>query len=770
MAKKLLTDRNIQIAAALDGGGDPKTTAAQFGISYSNMYRAARAGRDVAKPVNAMDKFDSYPTGQPGQARDVGAGLFSEMAVSGLRRFGGRIDEESERAMNTLQKRLKIYREMGDDPIVATVLQAIKMTLRRVSWAVAVEGTTDADKQLAEWLETVMDDMSIAWTDVIDQALGMIQYGFYPAELVYKLRAGENGRGTLGLNYGSNAGDAPAKSKYDDGMIGWRKWVFMSPESLASGDEWIFDEHGGLAGLNQAAAPDYKHVSVPIKKMILFRTTAEKNNPEGHSLLRAMYQPYYLWRNLQEVEAISAERMGAGFPVMYLGKDVGKSADGSSGDMPTYREIVRDIRIDEQMGLVIPHAKMGSGAREGEGVLFEFATPPSRGSVDFNQVITRYETRGTMVGLAQFVHLGMNQVGARALGESSLDFFTLVVSAWADGLADTINRFAVERLIRLNGFTGMTAYPKITHEPVMKIGLAEIAGYVNALAGTQLITASPELENFLRKYAGLPEKPMDMGSAPVVEGGDEGGTVNDEGAQGMVAEGFADLRGTGKRGAKTREITAVNTYQKRLESIYSDWADDAADALAQVSEDDYPATLGGLLDDLKAQLTIAGRISLPNAVTLAIGNTPPTSAVMQALVDAMESNEGFLQDSLIPDAQRKLELALRDEDIAAAIGAGAGAQALRGVMDTMGGRVSLYAGEWWKLYNDATGVTADELGKSVTWFLDANAHHCGDCLQWGSVDGTEYDSYEAMQVATGGMSPADGVQCGSNCRCFLEYG
>jgi len=473
---KSLPQRNQEIYNALYIERRPiAELTREFGLERASLYRAARSV--------ASESFAAQ--------RTPGGGVFEEIGSTGLRRFGGNIVEEYDRAFRSLNKRVALYKQMGDDAIVASVLQAIRMRLRRVGWHVEAGGESEGDKQAADFLQTCLDDMSQTWGDTIDQALDMLQFGFQVSETVYKRREGPK---------------EEAGSKYDDGRIGWRKWIFISPDSLASGDEWKFDENGGIQGVNQYdmyRQPTVGKVFIPIDKAILFRTTAQRNNPEGRSLLRAMYGPYFLKRGLEDIEAISAERLGTGFPVLYAGSDVGKGT-GANSDLETLKNIVRNVRTDEQMGLFLPWAKMGAGAEPGKGILFELVSPPGRGGVDFNQVITRHSQHLAMTGLAQFIHLGMAQVGARSLGESSQDFFTLAIEAWADGLADTINRYGVDRLMKLNNFPGLTANPMLVHDSVSGNNLPEIAAYINQLSQARLITPSLELEQYLREAANLP--------------------------------------------------------------------------------------------------------------------------------------------------------------------------------------------------------------------------------------------------------------------------
>src|SRR3990167_6268164 len=172
MPKRDLTQRNKAIAKALyTDKRKPGDIAKEFKLSYSNVYRAAHQGARA----QGVESFQSQP-GIDSVRVPVGP-LFSEQSTTGLRRFGGMIDDDYLRIFRSLNKKVSIYREMGDDPIVAAVLQAIRMRLRAVGWHATPGWDSDADKEAAEWLETCMHDMSQTWADSIDQALGMMQYG-----------------------------------------------------------------------------------------------------------------------------------------------------------------------------------------------------------------------------------------------------------------------------------------------------------------------------------------------------------------------------------------------------------------------------------------------------------------------------------------------------------------------------------------------------------------------------------------------------------------
>ena len=73
-------------------------------------------------------------------------------------------------------------------------------------------------------------------------------------------------------------------------------------------------------------------------------------------------------------------------------------------------------------------------------------------TADTDMVINRYDKRMLMATLSQFIMLGMDNVGALATFEGATDFFILTLNAVADTIAETFTKFAVARLLELNGY------------------------------------------------------------------------------------------------------------------------------------------------------------------------------------------------------------------------------------------------------------------------------------------------------------------------------
>ena len=226
------------------------------------------------------------------------------------------------------------------------------------------------------------------------------------------------------------------------------------------------------------------------------------------------------------------------------------------------------------------------------------------------------------------------------------------------------------------------------------------------------------------------------------------------------------VRGAGRPGAKTKEAQAVNAYTETLQREYKAWAEDLAYDLEDADEDEHDDIIRDALAALLLLLKKHGQEALPQAMTLGLDGHLPDGDIMQLLSDAMDENDNFLKDSLIPDIGQKIRNAFLDDDVKQALASGAGAAALSGVLNTMLGRVGNYAGAFWKLYNESKGEVARDNEFGVRWNLDDRAHHCEDCLEYGD---TTYDSYDDLLSQTGGVTPANGTACGDGCRCWLEW-
>lgn len=395
----------------------------------------------------------------------------------------------------------RVYKEMREnDPVIGATFFAIEMFLRRVPWYVDPDNESDAAKKNADYLRECKDDMSITWPDFISEVMSMMQYGWSWFEELYKYRRGSDPKPFI-----NNDGHLiiPPKSKFDDGKIGWDKFDVRSQDSF---QRWQWDENTGeLVGMWQRPAPTYRELFIPKAKSLLFRTESRKNNPEGRSVLRNAYRPYYFKKRIEEIEGIGVERDLAGLPFAEVPAEMllPTASDQDKATIASIVQLVANVRRDQQEGVVWPQAWDEQGNRQ-----YEFKLMSSGGSRQFStdQIITRYEQRMAMTVLADFILLGNDSAGSFAMSTTKSGLFQSALSAWLDMIQDVLNNEAVPRLFKLNGIT--TDLPKFRHEEVQKPALTDLATYVAALAGAGAqLFPDTELENHFRRLAQLPERP-----------------------------------------------------------------------------------------------------------------------------------------------------------------------------------------------------------------------------------------------------------------------
>ena len=384
---------------------------------------------------------------------------------------------------------VEAYTEMADnDAMVGAVLFAIEMLMRQAEFHIEPGGNSAKDKEAAEFVESCLDDMERTWADTLSEILSFLTYGWSYHEIVYKYRKGKTG-------------SPITNSKYDDGLIGWRKLPIRSQDTLSG---WMYkDDTDDLIGMTQEPPPDGREIFIPIEKALHFRTRSRKDNPEGRSILRTAYRAYYFKKRIEEIEGYGIERDLAGFPVLYSPKDLDVFDEDNIEALLRGEAIVSSIRRDAREGLVLP-----GGYEDGTGWKLELLTSGSRRQFDTNAIIDRYDKRIATSVLADFVMLGQQQVGSFALADSKTKIFALSIGTYLDVICEVFNNQAIPRLIDINGehFKGITDYPKMGHGDIDEPNLERLSTFVSSMVSAGVIEPDAVLEEELRRIASLPEK------------------------------------------------------------------------------------------------------------------------------------------------------------------------------------------------------------------------------------------------------------------------
>lgn len=405
----------------------------------------------------------------------------AEIGRTGLVQFSGYIHEEYLRELQG-PKWAKNVREMTtNDPIVCAPFFAIDKLTRQVTWDIEADDADPNGEAAAQFIrECLFDDMAQPWRETISEIHSYLPWGFSLHEIVYKKRDGVN-------------------SKFTDGKIGWAKWPIRAQESKS---RWQFDGNGEILGMYQIAAPSYREVFIPTEKALLFRTSAHKNNPEGQSLCRAIFRPWYFKKNIENIEGIGVERDLAGLPVIYAPSNVLNAEDGSDeASIRDYlQKVITNIKNNEQAGLLLP----SEVDTESKVPLYKFELVSSGGQKQFDtrRIIQGYNLEITTTLLMDFLMMGHEKVGSFALASSKTEMFSYALGAFLDSDCEVVNRYAIPRLLALNGMATPNP-PKLTHGDIESIDILDIANFLATMTSAGYKPTAEQL-GYLLKQGGLP--------------------------------------------------------------------------------------------------------------------------------------------------------------------------------------------------------------------------------------------------------------------------
>lgn len=461
--------------------------------------------RQVSKALDPMtDSSGGWPMPQMNSGM-----LMKDVGSSGLRAYGGWVREEFLRALQGREAQ-RVYREMGDNSaVVGAIMFAIVQVMRKVEWRETPANDSAKAAEMAEFARSIRYDMSDPWEAHVVEALSMLQFGFAPCEIVYKRRLGQRGNAALR--------DEDASSKFDDGKIGIRRLPLRGQETIL---KWFFDDNGRIKGLTQQPWIG-SLVDLPIEKLLLYRPTQHKGNPEGRSILRTAYRPYYFMKRIEELEAILFERMG-GLPVVRVPNALLEAAKGSDADaaaaLDAYKKLAQNVRADEQMGIVMPSDvyRDANGSPTSQKMYdFELKTPDSSAlRVDSDKVIRRYAVDILKAVLADFIDLGHQARGTQNLAITKVDMFYTAIMGWSMTMTSVHNRYLLPRLWALNAFD-FDLMPEYRSDLPQRIDLATLGKFIDSVVAAGMpLFPDRDLENYIRGAAGLPELSEDAAEDP----------------------------------------------------------------------------------------------------------------------------------------------------------------------------------------------------------------------------------------------------------------
>lgn len=437
--------------------------------------------------------------------------FFEKTGGTGLKNYGGFINEKDLAALDG-QRGITMYAEMRDNsPVVGAFKWLVETLATQAEWFVEGASNEAIDEEARSFLESCLHDMDESLADFLTEALSMVEFGWAAHEIILKVRGSEN-------------------SKYADGRIGIKALPIRSQETLQrfinATDEKGRQDPDTIVGMQQVL-PTGGTMTIPMEKLLLFRTRSFKNNPLGRSYLRNCYRPYYFTKRIQEIEAIGIERDATGIPVVKAPIDIflSTASEDQKATLNGFNDLAKNIKQNEAGGVVFPIAYDQDGNLAYD---LQLLSVQGQKQFDTDKVINRYQREIALALLSDFLFLGQQSVGSFALSSDKTAMFATALGGLLDRICETFNRKLVPLLMRLNGFP-TDRMPVLKHGDIENQDLSVVGQFIQNMVAGGVIMTDPNLENYVRRLARLPE--ADKISGEVGSGGG-----NDQSADAINAE------------------------------------------------------------------------------------------------------------------------------------------------------------------------------------------------------------------------------------------
>jgi hypothetical protein len=358
---------------------------------------------------------------------------------------------------------LKFQKMMMNDPIVGGLMLHLCLAMYRIKWEIEGDNADFVKQQIkdAEWdMGRLFFEMSSAFI-----------FGFYIGEEIWDYRNGQVMLVDIEPRYQTSIQAINDK----DGLV--RQ----------------FDPSGGM-------------LEIPYKKCLHHVFLSFARNPWGIALMRHLYKPYYYKISVEATEAVGLDRDLTGLPKMIAPE--GFDFTAADPDSPNFQqavadtlnwavEIVKNVRKDQQQGLVLPR-----------GWDFDIVRGENRTTIPTSEIIARYNTEMAAGLISNFLALGAFATTNNSNTNTHVNNFVGACESLAAVMANSIARGPFKKMCLYNG---KDKYPTMTTKIMNYAALKDIGTFVANLKKTGVIQANQTLEKAVLDLVNLPENSKGIG-------------------------------------------------------------------------------------------------------------------------------------------------------------------------------------------------------------------------------------------------------------------
>lgn len=344
---------------------------------------------------------------------------------------------------------IRTFKEMGEDPDVATALDATYIFVDRAFFDFKIKYNIKSAKsrKAAKFIDYMLRNMNAPLRQYVRSLLTYKQYGFAFAEKVYEL-------------------DEDPKSPY---FGYWRisKLAFRPQDTIDTAEPFTYSADGrSILTINQnitntMLSPGANNTAllgkkqIPIDKVIYVGSNITDNNPLGQSPLLAVYRSWREKSLIQEYEVVGVSKDLGGMPVLMVPSDIlNRASLNPQGDeaqsLRVLQANIANLHAGEQSYMVLPSdVYEGTVMRqydlvfqgvEGSGKQFDTQALIKQRKLD---IFNRFGA-GVLI-------MGDGDAGSFALSDNKQTLLSHFIERDVNLVAEAINTQIIPQALRMNG-------------------------------------------------------------------------------------------------------------------------------------------------------------------------------------------------------------------------------------------------------------------------------------------------------------------------------
>jgi hypothetical protein len=387
-----------------------------------------------------------------------------EYGASGTEVFQGKVQQ---REYNPDWMGPKIRKSDGS---ARSVIQSIKLPLRRAQWRVSPseeDGGDEKAKEIAAFCHSNLigtDDMHENWDTVLRHVLLMLDFGFSVIEKVWKV----NDKGQYVL-------------------------ARLAPRLPWTIKDFEVNRDGSLKTVHQEVPGENKTRKIPAKYACVFTYEKEGDDFWGTSMLRFLYQHWFYKTEMYRIDAVRLDRFGIGIPLGYI-------KEGYVLKPQERREVInllKGLRSHERAFALLP-----------EEIQIKIMTPENErgGASGLMESVDHHDVMMARSVLALFLTAGSQKHGNYGTTVTWQDLFLYSLQSLALQISQDMQRQIVRDLCDYNFDMTGRQYPKMEASTLEDTNVKELAASLYNLVLGQVIVPDDELEKHIRRIMGFPLK------------------------------------------------------------------------------------------------------------------------------------------------------------------------------------------------------------------------------------------------------------------------